>query len=67
MVHSQPLVLWQILEQGYNVAWSDADVAWLRNPFAMFDMSPDLVLAWANNSQVSPGAMFEPGKFSGEP
>jgi hypothetical protein len=66
VVHSRPLILRQILEQGYNAAWSDADVAWLRNPFAMFDKSPDLVLAWADNSPVSPGDVFEPDKFAGD-
>lgn len=65
LVISQPVILKKVLEQGYNAAWSDADVAWTRNPFIMFDKTPDVVLAWADNSNVSAGEIFQHGEFSG--
>ena len=65
VVQSKPEVLRAILAQGYNVAWSDADVAWVRNPFTLFDKAPDLVLAWADNSEVTAGGVMQPGEFPG--
>ena len=65
VVQSRPRILHAILTQGYKAAWSDADIVWLRNPFTMFDKTPDLVLAWADNSVVSPPGIFKPGQFPG--
>ena len=65
LVASRPLILKKVLEQGYNTAWSDADVAWLENPFTMFDKAADLVLAWADNSEISEAAIYKHGEFAG--
>lgn len=65
VVQSKPEVLRAILAQGYNVAWSDADIAWIRNPFTLFSKEPDLVLAWADNSKITPGSVMQPGEFPG--
>lgn len=65
VVISRPLVLRKIMEQGYNVAWSDADIAWIRNPFTMLDKSEDVVLTEADNSQITQGAYYQHGEFAG--
>lgn len=66
VVVSRPLVLQKVLEQGYNAAWSDSDIAWLENPFTMFDKAADLVLTWADNSEISEALVFQHGKFAGK-
>ena len=66
VVVSKPLVLKKVLEQGYNAAWSDADIAWMRNPFTLFDKSADVIVAAADNSQVSEGGLYKGGKFAGK-
>ena len=58
-------MLKKVLEQGYNTAWSDSDVAWLENPFTMFDKAADLVLAWADNSEISQAVVYQHGEFAG--
>ena len=55
-----------ILDQGYNVAWSDADAYWLRNPFTLFDRSPDLVVAWSNASELLEGGTYPAGELLGK-
>uniref|UniRef100_A0A0D6R051 Glycosyltransferase n=1 Tax=Araucaria cunninghamii TaxID=56994 RepID=A0A0D6R051_ARACU len=35
----------QILEQGYNFVFSDADIMWFRDPFTMFSRKADIQIA----------------------
>ena len=60
---TKPKILRSILDQGYNAAWSDADVYWLKNPFALFDRSPDLVIAWSNASELLEGGVYPAGEL----
>ncbi len=60
------MVLKKVLEQGYNAAWSDSDIAWLENPFMMFDKAADLVLTWADNSEISEAVVYKQGEFAGK-
>ena len=66
VVATKPKVMRHILDQGYNVAWSDADAYWLRNPFTLFDRSPDLVVAWSNASELLEGGAYPAGELLGK-
>ena len=38
-----PRYIKALLDQGYNVAWSDADVAWFSNVFTRFSKANEFV------------------------
>ena len=48
---ARSLALKGILDQGYNAAWADADVAVLQNVFTAFSRGHDFVGAYANGGE----------------
>ena len=56
-----PGILAAILAQGFNVAWSEADVVWLANPFERFFKSHELVGAYEDDGMPETGAVSRPG------
>ena len=59
-----PQVISAVLEQGYNVAWSEADVAWLVNPFERFFKWHDLVGVYDAGGMPETGGLSPPGQPS---
>ena len=56
-----PSITNAILAQGYNVAWSEADVAWLVNPFERFFKSHELVGVYESEGMPETGGISRPG------
>lgn len=50
-----------ILDQGYNVAWSDADVAWYSNAFTRFYKRHELVAVLEADGAPELGALSSAG------
>ena len=57
-----PQIISAILEQGYNVAWSEADVVWLANPFERFFKWHDLVGVYDSAGMPEIGGLSPPGE-----
>ena len=56
-----PQVISAVLDQGYNVAWSEADVVWLANPFERFFKWHDLVGAYDSAGMPETGGVSPAG------
>ena len=56
-----PGIIGAILAQGYNVAWSEADVVWRTNPFEHFFKSHELVAVYESQGMPETGGISRPG------
>ena len=61
MIRPHPKYLRAILDQGFFVAWSDADVAWLGNVFSRFYKRHELVVVFQAEGPPELGALSPPG------
>ena len=58
-----PHYLRAILDQGYNVAWSDADVGWMSNAFTRFYKAHELVAVLEGDGPPELGALSPAGEL----
>ncbi|XP_050262585.1 uncharacterized protein At4g15970-like [Quercus robur] len=53
----------EVVKLGYNFAFTEADVMWLRNPFEHFDNVKTITLACGSNPQGGNSTMIDKGLF----